>query len=61
VAEGVLASSVKRFELVSEAAEGAGTAIVYQVRLKKSTTADEFLERFREAAGYAVAKAELVD
>lgn len=61
VAEGVLSSSVKRFEMVSEAAEGSGSAIVYRVRLKKSTTGDEFIEGFRAAVGGAITKAELVD
>jgi hypothetical protein len=61
VAEGVLQSLSKRYEPAGEAGGGDGAAILYRVRLKKSTTADEFIERFRAAAGSAVRKADLVD
>jgi len=57
----VLSTSAKRYELASETAEGAGSAIMYRVRLKKSTSADEFIERFRAATSGAVTKADLVD
>jgi|CXWL01.1.fsa_nt_gi hypothetical protein len=60
-AEGALANTAKRYEIVSEEAAGDGLAIVYQVRLKKSSSAPEFLERLRAAAGSAVRKAELID
>ncbi len=61
VAETVLSSQAKRYDLVSEAVSGDGSAIVYQVRLKKGTNGDEFIERFRTAAGSEVRKADLVD
>jgi len=57
----VLASNVKRYDFVSEMAEDGGSAILYRIRLKKSTTADEFLDRFRAAAGSAIRKADFVD
>jgi hypothetical protein len=60
VAEEVLASGAKRYDLVS-AEEDDGSAIVYRVRLKKNTDGDDFLDRFRAATGTAVKKADFVD
>lgn len=60
-AEGALAETVKRYEKVSEQPSPDGQAIVYKIRLKKSTSASEFIERFRALAGGAVRKAELID
>jgi hypothetical protein len=60
-AEQALSWHTKRYDRLSETAEGDGFAVVYRIRLKKSTTPDEFLERFRAAAAAAVRKAELTD
>jgi hypothetical protein len=46
---------------LSEAAEGDGFAVLYRIRLKKSTTGEAFLERFRASAADAIRKAELID
>jgi hypothetical protein len=59
--DAALSALVKSYELTSETSEGAGTALLYRVRLKKRTTPEAFIESFRAAAGSAVAKADLVD
>ncbi len=61
IAEAILASSAKRYEFASETTDGDGTALAYRIRLKKSVSAEEFLERFRAAAAAEVRKAEFVD
>lgn len=60
-AEVVLSALAKGYELMSETAEGGGTAILYRVRLKKRATPEAFIESFRAAAGSAIRKAELID
>jgi hypothetical protein len=60
-AEQALASLVKRHDRRSETAEADGSALTYRIRLKKSTSPDEFLERFRAATAGAIRKAELID
>jgi len=58
--EEALSLHAKRFEPMSET-EGDGSAILYRVRLRKSTTTDEFIELFRAAAGSAVRNAAFAD
>ena len=59
--EQALSSHAKRYELQSEAEDGDGWVIVYAVRLRKSTTGDEFLDLFREATGSAIRSADFVE
>lgn len=61
VVEAILASSAKRHEFTSENAEGGNPGLTYRIRLKKSVSAEEFLERFRAAAAAEVSKAEFAD
>jgi hypothetical protein len=59
--EQALEWQVKRYDRESEAAEDGGATLVYRIRLKKSTTGDQFLERFRATVAGAVRKADLID
>lgn len=59
--EEALSGLAKRYEPMSEAEESGTVAITYQVRLKKSTTGDEFLDRLRTAVGGVIKKADFVD
>lgn len=59
--EAILAATTKRFELASEGPGRDGSAIVYRIRLKKSTTAEQFLERFRAATASEVSRADFVE
>lgn len=61
IVEAALTPLTKRFEIASQSSEGGAASIVYRVRLKKSATAEEFLERFKAAVGGAIASAEFVD
>jgi len=61
LAEAMLSSSVKRYERALEGGASGGSSITYRVRLKKGTSGDDFLARFRSAVGDAVRKAEFVD
>jgi hypothetical protein len=61
VVELALSAHAKRYEPQSEVEEGDGWVIVYSVRLRKSTTGDEFLERFREAASSVLKNADFVE
>ncbi len=59
--EQALTWHAKRYDRVSETTEGDGAVALYKVRLKKSTSGDEFLARFRAAAADAIRKAELIE
>ncbi|HQZ17593.1 MAG TPA: DUF4956 domain-containing protein, partial [Vicinamibacteria bacterium] len=59
--EQALSWHAKRYDSVSETAEGGVSTVLYRIRLKKSTTSDQFLERFRASAADAIRKAEFID
>ncbi len=59
--EQALSWHTKRYDLVSESVEGGGPAVLYRIRLKKSTSAEELLDRLRATAAEAISKADFVD
>lgn len=59
--EQALSWHAKRYDLLSESVEGGGPVVVYRIRLKKSTSGDQFLDLLRAAAPGAIRKAELID
>ena len=59
--EQALSWHTKRYDRVSESVTGDGPTVLYRVRLKKSASGDELVDRLRATAPDAIRKAEFVD